>query len=111
MPAFVDQTKEINRVFLNLVVDEEGERLRPSAGKTVRANMVAAAPADDFTGLPRDPFMKRTRQPLGDFAISSLLANQVVPETPAEDRLHCGLLKTSSNARPESLPEIKSFRR
>ncbi len=111
MPAFVDQTQEVNGLTLNLVVDEEWERLRPAAGKTVWANVVTAAPADDFTCLPRDALVEVARQPLGDFMILALLANQVVAELPAEDRLHCGRPKTSSNVRPGSLPETKSSSR
>lgn len=111
MPAFVDQTQETDRVALNLVVDEERERLRPAAGKAVRANMVAPAPTDDFACLSSDAFAEGACQPLGDFMIPFFLANQVVAELAAEDRLHSGLPKTSSNVRPESFPETKSFSR
>lgn len=111
MPAFVNQSKEINRVALNLVLVEKWERLRPAAGKAVRANMVAAAPADDFAGLSRDALMEGASQPFGDFTIFALLANQVLAELPAKDRLHRGLPKTFSNVRPESLPETRSSSR
>ena len=98
MSAFVDQTKEINRVAMNLVVDEERKRLRPAAWETVRAGMVAAAPADDFACLPRYAFVEVATQSPGDFTILAILASQVVAELSAEDRLTAGcriLLQTS----------------
>lgn len=95
MPAFVDQAQKVNRVTLNMVVNVEGKRLRPTAGKAMRANMVAAAPANDFTRLPCDTFMKCTGQPLGNFTIPAFLARQVIAKLPAENRLHRGRPKTS----------------
>ena len=65
----------------------------------------------EFAGLPRDAFVEVATQPLRDFTVPVALANQVVAEPAAEDRLHRGLPKTSSNVRPESLPETKSSRR
>ncbi len=111
MPSFVYQTEKIKRVTLKPVVDEERERLCPAAGKSVRANVVAAAPANDLACLPRDTLVEGASQPLGDFTILFLLAKQVGAKLPAEDSLHCGPPNTSSNVRPESLPEIKLFSR
>lgn len=111
VPAFVNQTKEIDRATLNLIADEEGERLRPAAGKAVWANVVAAAPANDFARLPGNALAEGASQPPGDFTILGFFPKQVGAELPAEDRFQSGLPKTSSNVRPESLPEIKSFSR
>jgi len=66
MPAFMDQTKTINLVPLNLIVDEERERLCTAARKPMRADMVAPTPTDDFSRRPCDALMKRTAQPLGN---------------------------------------------
>lgn len=111
MPAFVDQTKGVNRVALDLIVNEERKRLRPAAGKTVRANVIAATPADEFAGLPREAFVEVTRQPLRDLAIPVGFAQKIIAEPPAKDCFHRGLPKTSSKVRPESLPETKSSSR
>lgn len=111
MPAFVNQPKEINRVILDLVADVERERLQPAAGKAVRADVVAAAPANDLACLPRDAFVENAGQSLGNFTVLALFACQVIAKLPAENRLHSRLPKTSSNVSPESLPVTKFLSR
>lgn len=61
MPTFVDQAQEVNRLTLDLIIDVERKRLGPAAGKAVRADMVAAAPANDLTRLPSDAFVESAR--------------------------------------------------
>ena len=111
MSAFVNQTQEVNRVTLHLVADVVRERFRSAAGKAIQADVVAAAPANDLSCLPRDTFMESTGKALGNFVILGPLAGQVFAKPAAENRLHCGLPKTSANVRPESLPESKSLSR
>ena len=74
MSAFVNQTKEVNRVALHLIVNVVGEWFRPATGKAMRANMVATAPANDLSRLPRDAFVKSASQTLGNFTILVRLA-------------------------------------
>ena len=111
MPTLVNQTQEVNRLTLNLIVDVEGKRPGPAARKTMRANMVAAASADDLSRLPRDPLVESPGQSLRNFAILPLLAGQIFAEPAAENRLHSGRPKTSANVSPESWPETKSLKR
>lgn len=102
MLTFVDQAQKVNRLTLNLVVDVERKRLGSAAGKAVRADMVAAAPANDLTRLPSNAFVESVRQPVGNFAILFSLASQVIAKPAAENRLHSGWPKTSGNVSPES---------
>jgi hypothetical protein len=95
MAAFVNETEEVNRVTLHLIIDVIGKWLCSAAGKTVWPNMVTAAPPNDFTRLSGNAFVKGTGQSLGYFPIPSFFACQVIAKEPAENRLHGGRPKTS----------------
>ena len=111
MPSFVDQSEKIDRVTLSLVIKVKWEGLRPAAGKSMRTNVIAPLPTNDLSHLPSDTFPERAGQSLGNLLISAFFSLQVVAKLAAENRLHSGLPKTSSNFRPESLPETRSFNR
>jgi hypothetical protein len=77
----------------------------------VRTDVIAAAPADDFTRLPGDAFAQFAGQAVGDFAVFCLRGKQVGLEPRAENCFQAGAPKTCSKLKPASLPEIKSSSR
>ena len=77
----------------------------------MRPDMITASPTNDLPRLPRDAFVEGTSQPFGNLAVTTFLACQVIAKLAAENRLHCGLPKTSWNVRPESWPETKFLNR
>ena len=62
MPAFVDQTQEVDGFAPDLVVDEEREGFGTPARKAVRANVVTSSSPDDLRALTRHAFAKGTGQ-------------------------------------------------
>ena len=94
MAALVNQAEKPNRVVPHLVIDVEGKRFGASARKAVGADMISAAPPNDFTRLPGNPFAEFARQPVGDDAVLGFGFRQVSLETGAENRFHAGDLKT-----------------
>lgn len=54
MTSFVDEAEKPNRFVAYFVVDVKWKWLGPTTGKTVRAFVVTAFPADDLTNLSSD---------------------------------------------------------
>jgi hypothetical protein len=95
----------------HFVANEKRKRLGPAAGKTVRADVIAALPADDFAGLAGDALAQFAGEPVGNFTVFHLGLEQVGFEAGAENSFHAGAPKTCSKFKPASLPESKSSKR
>jgi hypothetical protein len=72
VPPFVDKSQKPNRVVAHFAVEVKRKRLGPTAGKTMRAGVVTAAPANYFTRLASHPLAQLAGQPFGDVALSGL---------------------------------------
>lgn len=111
MTPFVNKTEKPNRVVAHFVVEVKRKRLGPTAGKTMRAGVITAAPANDFARLSSHPLAQFAGQSFGDFAVSGLGFRQVGLEAGTENGFHAGDPKTCSKFSPESFPETKSAKR
>ena len=80
MPGLMHQADEVNRVTFDLVADVIGKRAAVLAGESVRADMIAAFPADDGPCRVLNPFVKVAAEPVGNRVLPGLSIQQILLE-------------------------------
>ena len=90
MTVFMDQSEKIDRIAVDGIANIIRKRRGATTGKTVRPDVVAAIPFDDFPSLPRNSFFEVAGQTLGDQMVLCRFCVQIIFETAAENGLHDG---------------------
>ncbi len=106
-----DYDSEGRLAGLEILDAQERLRLGAAAGKTVRAGVIAALPADDLAGLAGDALAQFAGEPVGNVTVFHLGLEQIGFEAGAENSFHAGVPKTCSKFKPASLPDSKSSKR
>jgi hypothetical protein len=111
MSPLMHKAEHIDRLALDFVVEQIGKGSASATRKTVRADVIAAFPAQHGPDGRFHPCLEIFAQAWQNLRVAPGLVPQILAEEAAENYSHAGSPKTSSNVSPLSSPDCKRVRR